>query len=123
MRFAWMAAALLVFTAAPASADETSAPDYSQDAAWLCKPERIDACASDQSLTVVDAKGAMRAEALVPDADRPFDCFYVYPTVSNDPGGNSDMSANAEELRVAHAQAARFVSIAGCSRRFTARSR
>ena len=93
MRFAWMAAALLVFTAAPASADETSAPDYSQDAAWLCKPERIDACASDQSLTVVDAKGAMRAEALVPDADRPFDCFYVYPTVSNDPGGNSDMSA------------------------------
>ena len=108
MRFAWMAAALLVFTAAPASADETSAPDYSQDAAWLCKPERIDACASDQSLTVVDAKGAMRAEALVPDADRPFDCFYVYPTVSNDPGGNSDMSANAEELRVAHAQAARF---------------
>lgn len=108
MKLAWMSAAVLALTAAPALADESQAPDYSQDTAWLCKPDRIDACATDQSLTVIEANGAMRAEPLVPVADRPFDCFYVYPTVSNDPGGNSDMIAGAEELSVAHAQAARF---------------
>ena len=108
MKLAPALAALLMFAAAPSSAQETAAPDYSQDESWLCRPDRIDACATDQSVTVVEANGETRAEALVPDADRPFDCFYVYPTVSNDPGGNSDMTASAEELRVAHAQAARF---------------
>lgn len=108
MKLASAFAALLIFAAAPSPAQDAAAPDYSQDQAWLCRPDRIDACATDQSVTVVEANGATRAEALVPDADRPFDCFYVYPTVSNDPGGNSDMAANAEELRVAHAQAARF---------------
>lgn len=108
MRLAWMAIGLLSLGAAPASADVSRPPDYSEDAAWLCRPDRIDACATDQSLTVVETTGETRAEPLVPDTDRPFDCFYVYPTVSNDPGGNSDMTAGAEELRVAHAQAARF---------------
>lgn len=110
MKLAWMAPALLAVTGCPmaASAQDQAGPNYTQDETWLCRPGRIDACATDQSVTVVEANGATRAEALVPDADRPFDCFYVYPTVSNDPGGNSDMAANAEELRVAHAQAARF---------------
>jgi hypothetical protein len=101
-------AAGLAWVGAPAVAQAPAAPDYAQEASWLCLPGRIDACATDQSVTVVEANGRMRAEALVPDADPKFDCFYVYPTVSNDPGGNSDMTANAEELRVAHAQAARF---------------
>ena len=108
MKLVSMAAVLFALAAAPASAQVAAAPDYTQDESWLCRPDRIDACATDQSVTVVEANGKTRAEALVPDADRPFDCFYVYPTVSNDPGGNSDMIANVEELRVAHAQAARF---------------
>lgn len=108
MRFVMLAAAVLLTAAVPGFAQETAAPDYSEEASWLCRPGRIDACATDQSVTVVSADGTTRTEALVPDADRKFDCFYVYPTVSNDPGGNSDMRADDEELRVAHAQAARF---------------
>ncbi|USA38797.1 DUF3089 domain-containing protein [Pelagerythrobacter marinus] len=104
--FVW---ALALFGAASAAGQEPApAPDYTEDSSWLCRPDRIDACASDQSVTVVDADGATRVEPLVPDADRQFDCFYVYPTVSLDPGANSDMEAGAEERRVAHAQAARF---------------
>ena len=40
----------------------------------------------------------------------PIDCFYVYPTVSNDPTPNSDMIAGPEEKRVIQAQFARFGS-------------
>ncbi|MXO86654.1 DUF3089 domain-containing protein [Altererythrobacter aurantiacus] len=82
--------------------------DYANNANWLCLPDRFDACASDQSVTVIEADGASRVEPLVPDADPAFDCFYVYPTVSLDPTPNSDMIAGAEEMSVAHAQAARF---------------
>ena len=105
----------LLFTAiATPVAAQTPAPtapqavDYSRDDSWLCRPDRIDACATDQTVTVVNADGSMRAEPLVPDTDRAFDCFYVYPTVSLDPAANSDMVAGPEEKGVAHAQAARF---------------
>lgn len=99
LAFAWLAQ--------PATAQD-SAPDYGEDSNWLCLPDRIDACASDQSVAVVGPDGFEAVEPLVQDADRPFDCFYVYPTVSLDPTPNSDMVAGQEELRVAHAQAARF---------------
>src|SRR5687768_11091713 len=100
-----LAAAGMGLLAAPGAAQPSGTSDYSKDEAWLCRPGRIDGCATDQSVTVVEADGATKVQALVPDTDRKFDCFYVYPTVSNDAGGNSDMTANAEELRVAHAQA------------------
>ena len=105
----FLVGALLVMTglAQPAIAQDAT-PDYSDDSSWLCKPDRIDACASDQSVSVVGPDGFERVEPLVPDSNRPFDCFYVYPTVSLDPTPNSDMVAGQEELRVAHAQAARF---------------
>lgn len=107
-RFAAMIAAVALALPASLAAQDAPTPDYSEPDTWLCRPDRIDACATDQSVTVVEADGSMRVEPLVPDADRPFDCFYVYPTVSLDPTANSDMIAGQEELRVAHAQAARF---------------
>ncbi len=82
--------------------------DYSDGANWLCLPGRFDACASDQTVTVIEADGASQAQPLLPAEDREFDCFYVYPTVSNDAGANSDMIAGPEEMSVAHMQAARF---------------
>lgn len=108
IRIASTVAALALTFPASLAAQDTVAPDYAEEASWLCRPDRIDACATDQSVTVVEADGSSSVQPLVPDADRPFDCFYVYPTVSLDPDGNSDMAAGQEELRVAHAQAARF---------------
>ena len=100
--------------AAPASAQTTAgpspAPDYAQDAAWLCRPGRADACATDQDLTVVRADGTRKVERFHAAGAPPIDCFYVYPTVSLDPTPNSDMVAGPEERQVAAAQAARFTA-------------
>lgn len=91
--------------AAPARA---SAPDYGLDTNWLCRPGRDDACGQDLSAIVLAADGTMTREPFARAADPGIDCFYVYPTVSLDPGGNSDLVAGAEERSVAHWQFARF---------------
>jgi DUF3089 family protein len=84
--------------------------DYANGENWLCRPERADACVADLSTTVISADGKMTREEFVADTNAPIDCFYVYPTVSNDRGGNSGMVAGAEEKRVARTQFARFGS-------------
>ncbi len=100
----------LILAALQAAASPSPAPDYAQDAAWLCRPGRQDACAVNQDVTVVRPDGGRKVERFRADKAAAFDCFYVYPTVSNDPTPNSDMTAGPEELAVAAAQAARFTS-------------
>ena len=84
--------------------------DYSEGKTWLCRPGRQDACAVDLSTTVVAADGKLSLEKWAPNQNAGIDCFYVYPTVSNDPGGNSDMNPGPEEMSVIRAQFARFGS-------------
>ena len=93
--------------AAPASSTRN---DYGKDENWLCRPGRKDACAIDLTTTIVAANGKLTREAWTANPKAPIDCFYVYPTVSNDPTPNSDMIAGAEELNVIRAQFARFSS-------------
>lgn len=109
------AAAGLLFSsfAVPAAAQAPAAAehnDYSKSQNWLCWPGRADACAIDNTATVIQADGSMAKETWKPDPAAPIDCFYVYPTVSNDPGVFSDMTPNAEERRVVEQQLARFGS-------------
>ena len=109
------AAAGLAFSLSgpPALAQDPAATtpnDYSKPEAWLCWPGRADACAIDNTTTVVKADGSMSRETWKADPKAPVDCFYVYPTVSNDPGVLSDMTPNAEERRVGEQQLARFGS-------------
>src|SRR5947209_3469587 len=94
----------------PAGAPAPAKNDYSNGDNWLCRPERQDACAVDLTTTVVAADGKMTREAWAANAKAPIDCFYVYPTVSNDPAGNSDMIPGPEEKGVIRAQFARFAS-------------
>jgi DUF3089 family protein len=85
--------------------------DYSMPDTWLCRPGRTnDACATDQSSTVITAEGRFTREEWKPNPQAPIDCFYVYPTVSLDATGNSDMIAGPEEQNVARVQFARFAS-------------
>lgn len=112
--------AAALFTAVPATAIAQTtpvpaptpivlrAPDYAQDADWLCRPGRSDACTADQTATVIAANGKRTIERFVPAAAPKFDCFYVYPTVSLDTTPNSDLTAGPEEQQVAAFQAARF---------------
>ena len=81
---------------------------YARDDSWLCRPGRRDACAGNQDATIVAADGKLTPEIFHADPDAPIDCFYVYPTVSNEPTGNADMIAGPEEKRAVEQQFARF---------------
>ncbi|MBY0519565.1 MAG: DUF3089 domain-containing protein [Sphingomonas sp.] len=112
------AAALLAASAITPTALAQTAPapaptpvaaiDYTQDATWLCRPGRTDACSASQDATVVKADGTRSVDVFKAAAAPKFDCFYVYPTVSLDQTPNSDMTAGLEEKQVAAFQAARF---------------
>jgi hypothetical protein len=85
---------------------------YADDAHWLCKPGRDDACSVDLDATVVNADGSTEVERQDPAEDPPIDCFYVYPTTSRDPGPNSDLEpGEGEEISTATNQAARLSSV------------
>lgn len=95
----------------PAAAVALAPNDYSSAANWLCRPGKTnDACAIDLTTTVVAADGTMTRETHTANPKAPIDCFYVYPTVSTDPGPNSDMSIDPAEQNVVRQQFARFGS-------------
>jgi DUF3089 family protein len=96
------------FSQAPAT---PAAPDYGKDSTWLCLPGRADTCSKPLATTVLTANGYGAKTASVPAKDPPLDCFYVYPTVSRDPGMNSDLNAGGEERYAVEAQFARFASV------------
>ena len=111
-RLTHVIAALIVSVAGTAFA-QSAAPekvDYGSPQTWLCRAGAEDACAVDLSTTVISEDGRLTVERFTPSANAPIDCFYVYPTVSLDPGGNSDMTPGAEERNVVRAQFARFAS-------------
>jgi hypothetical protein len=85
--------------------------NYSDTKNWLCRPgSTSDACAVDLTTTLVTADGKTSIEKWAANPDASVDCFYVYPTVSNDTTPNSDMIAGPEELNVVAQQFARFAS-------------
>jgi hypothetical protein len=84
--------------------------DYGDQANWLCWPGRNDACESDLTTTVVRADGSTQVQTFQADPKAKIDCFYVYPTVSRDPGQISDMTVKPEETNVVIQQAARLTA-------------
>ncbi|HEX7726642.1 MAG TPA: DUF3089 domain-containing protein, partial [Rhizomicrobium sp.] len=94
--------------AAPAA--QPAPNDYTDPANWLCRPGRADACAADQTATVVNADGSESKEVWSADPNAPIDCFYVYPTVSTEPTPNSDMIPGPGEKGVVVQQVARLAS-------------
>jgi hypothetical protein len=54
----------------------------------------------NQDATIVGVDGKLKHEAYHAAKDPAIDCFYVYPTVSNEPTGNSDLTINREEKSV-----------------------
>ena len=79
---------------------------------WLCQPGVApDPCAVSQTADVVSANGARSTQAGPTPKGSPFDCFYVYPTVSTEPGTNADLRIQPAETSVAEQQASRFSSV------------
>jgi hypothetical protein len=84
---------------------------YDDQARWICRPDKADVCDDDLDATVVRVDGTTSVERWAPAKDPAVDCFYVYPTVSKDPGTNSDLVPGAlEEIRAVRAQVARYGS-------------
>jgi hypothetical protein len=81
---------------------------------WLCHPdldEAADACRRGLDTTVVTAEGDASVEVHEAATDPAIDCFYVYPTISTDPEGNSDLEpSESSEIMVVQSQFARLSS-------------
>jgi len=85
---------------------------YSDPSHWLCRPDVDDVCDHDLDATIVKANGHTQVQRWKPARHPKFDCFYIYPTISTDPGGNSDLVPGADqELFVVRQQAARLGSV------------
>ncbi len=106
-----LAAALPAVAQTQAAAPPAAKPnDYTDPANWLCRPGRKDACVTDQTATVVNADGSESVQTWSADPNAPVDCFYVYPTVSFEPTGNSDMIPGPGEKNVVVQQVSRLAS-------------
>ncbi len=77
---------------------------------WLCKPGiPNNPCEPGFDTTLLSPTGQITGtQSHKPDRKRKFDCFYVYPTVSDDKSVNSDLSIDPEERSIALYQAARY---------------
>jgi hypothetical protein len=96
---------------ANAQAPATSpAPDYTKDSAWLCLPGSADSCSTPLPTTALNPNGYGSTGQSTIAKDPPLDCFYVYPTVSRDPGMNSDLNV-AEEKGAVLTQFTRFAGV------------
>ena len=82
--------------------------DYANPSNWLCRPGRQDACATDLDATVIHTDGSMSVDHFHSNPNAPIDCFYVYPTVSRDPGVNATMAIQPEETLAVQQQFARL---------------
>ncbi|MGI9084055.1 MAG: DUF3089 domain-containing protein [Aeromicrobium sp.] len=80
---------------------------------WPCKPGMADdPCEIEQDTTEQRLDGTRRVYTPVrlPQDQRPVDCFYVYPTVSNQLGFNATKAKDPELYSIAKDQASRFSS-------------
>ena len=102
-------ASALAVAAVPARAADDD--PYARPEAWLCRPGASDLCAAPVVATVVQTDGSRGTRVLKPNPAAPIDCFYVYPTVSEDPAGNSGMTAGPGEQRAVAQQFAAFASV------------
>jgi hypothetical protein len=111
---AWLIAAAGLASALAGAAVPARAADddpYALPEAWLCRPGGSDLCAAPVVATVVQSDGSRATRVLKPNPAAPIDCFYVYPTVSEDPAGNSGMTSGPGEKRAVAQQFAAFSSV------------
>jgi Protein of unknown function (DUF3089) len=104
------AVALTACSSAVVSA--SSAPSHTASTVWLCRPGAAsDPCTTSLHATVVAANGQRTVEDVAAASHTPFDCFYVYPTVSTQETTNANLKVQAAELNVAKIQAAPFSQV------------
>jgi pimeloyl-ACP methyl ester carboxylesterase len=94
--------AALLTAAAPAAAKTV----------WLCKPGLAkNPCIAPLDTTVMRADGTAKTELLKRPRRPEIDCFYVYPTISAQPGTNANRRVEPVQRAVAKQQASRFSEV------------
>ena len=82
---------------------------------WLCRPRKApDPCEASRESTTVTYSGNERKEEKVTVGKTkapPIDCFYVYPTVSEQAGPNANLTIEPQETQIAIDQASRFSQV------------
>jgi hypothetical protein len=115
---AWLAVTALAVLAAACGGSAstttttTSTSPASAGTVWLCRPGTADdPCAAPLDATVVPPSGARSTVDPHDAADPGVDCFYVYPTVSDQRTDNADLRIQPAEIAAAMSQAAPFSSV------------
>jgi hypothetical protein len=100
---------ILAAVAAFAGLGALPASASAADTTWLCKPgQEPNPCRGSLETTVFESDGSSEVEN-PPNAKRPkIDCFYVYPTISDQPTINANLSIDPEQTAIARYQASRF---------------
>jgi hypothetical protein len=100
---------------ASASASPTTTPTASARAArtvWLCRPGTSpDPCTASRASTSIAFDGTRHVTGPGRAHASGLDCFYVYPTVSEEHRRNADLRIQPAETTTATAQASRFSSV------------
>jgi GH25 family lysozyme M1 (1,4-beta-N-acetylmuramidase) len=95
--------------AAPAPSLTSGSDPEVKETVWLCQPGDVpNPCRESLETTEYSESGEERVTSPGFPGRPKIDCFYVYPTVSEDPGSNSDLSIDPEHVAIARYQAARF---------------
>ena len=79
---------------------------------WLCHPgQNADPCTRSLSFTAVNGRLSLRRYDVGARRSQPIDCLYVYPSVSTETRGNSDLRPGLEETDTAWLQASWFSAL------------
>jgi hypothetical protein len=99
----------LILAAAVVALGLAAAGPASAKTVWLCSPsQKSDPCDYGLKTTVITAAGARSTEAAPKASKTKVDCFYVYPTVSDQSTPNATLAKDPEVKAIATYQASRF---------------
>ena len=106
------AAPEVTLTAQPLPDAKIAHADYANPSLWLCRPGMPnDKCKINLDATVIAPDGTTTVEKYKAASNPSIDCFFVYPTVSLDPGWSSDFDVDKMEIDDVKLQFARFGSV------------
>jgi pimeloyl-ACP methyl ester carboxylesterase len=89
-----------------------TAASASAKTVWLCRPSVAGPCNGSLTATVLSPDEAVQGVQHTAIARQaPIDCFYVYPTVSDQPGLQADLTIDQAVRSAAHYEASRFSSV------------
>lgn len=84
--------------------------DYSVAANWVCRPGSDVPCTTGLDAEVLNADGTTEAQPFTAATDPLIDCFYVYPTVSQEQTDYADLTDSPEIQAVTREQVGRLSS-------------